>query len=606
MHKTRRGGSARILVTLSALSAIGIILGKFLAFNVTEFMRFSLENITIILSGILFGPLYGAAVGAVQDVVGCIAVGYTINPIITLGSSAIGAISGLVYSRVKRFPHPLAIVLAIAPAHLIGSVVIKTVGLSVYYSYPFVITLLWRILNYTIVGVVEVFLLITLLKSKQLLVQINKIVPFSPNAKFTSLTDATSYAKNASGVFSKPGLERVEHLLKKVGSPEEKLKVVHVTGTNGKGSFIAMLVSILKAAGLKVGSFTSPYLINMNESIRIGGEPIGEGELIQALERLRPIADGMDDKPTEFELLTAAAYLTLYEADIDLAVIECGMGARRDATNVITSPLLSVITGISVDHTSFLGATEREIAGEKAGVIKKGCPLLVGNVNGDALEVITASANELSAEIFTREEYTVKKLSLDGTVMDCAGIAGITLPLLGVHQPSNAALAITAARLLTKRFPTVTDGSITSGIAATKWHARFEILKKDPLFIFDGAHNLEGIRSAVESIKTYFDKKVVCITGVLADKEYELMADELSTVAAYAVTVTPSNPRALSAEEYADALSSHGISSVAKDTVAEAVSEALVIARKNGLSVVCFGSLYLYKEVSEAVKSTQI
>ena len=606
MHKTRRGGSARILVTLSALSAIGIILGKFLAFNVTEFMRFSLENITIILSGILFGPLYGAAVGAVQDVVGCIAVGYTINPIITLGSTAIGAIAGLVYSGAKRLPHPLAIVLSVAPAHLIGSVVIKTVGLSVYYSYPFVITLLWRVLNYAVVGAVEAFLLITLLKSKQLLAQINKIVPFSSSIKFTSLTDAASYTKNASGVFSKPGLERVEHLLKNVGSPEEKLKVVHVTGTNGKGSFIAMLVSILKAAGLKVGSFTSPYLINMNESIRIGGEPIGEGEMIQALERLRPIADGMDDKPTEFELLTAAAYLTLYEADIDLAVIECGMGARRDATNVITSPLLSVITGISVDHTSFLGATEREIAGEKAGVIKKGCPLLVGNVNGDALEVITASANELSAEIFTREEYKVKKLSLDGTVMDCAGIAGITLPLLGVHQPSNAALAITAARLLARRFPTVTDGSITSGIADTKWRARFEILKKDPIFIFDGAHNLEGIRSAVESIKTYFDKKVVCITGVLADKEYELMADELSTVAAYAVTVTPSNPRALSAKEYARVLTSHGISSVAKDTVTEAVKEALEIARKNGLSVVCLGSLYLYKEVSEAVKSTQI
>lgn len=606
MHKTRRGGSVRILVTLSALSAIGIILGKFLAFNVTEFMRFSLENTTIILSGILFGPIYGAAVGAVQDIVGCIAVGYTINPIITLGSTIIGAMSGFVYSKVKRLSSPFAIVLSIAPAHLIGSVIVKTVGLSVYYSYPFVITLLWRILNYTIVGVVEAILLITLLKSKQLLAQINKIIPITPTAKFTSVSDATSYTKSVSGVFSKPGLERVEILLKKIGSPEEKLKVVHVTGTNGKGSFIAMLVSILKASGLKVGSFTSPYLLNMNESIRICGEPISDAELVSVLERLRPIADAMADKPTEFELLTAAAYLIFHEAGVDLAIIECGMGARRDATNVITSPLLSVITGISVDHTSFLGATEREIASEKAGVIKKDCPLLIGSINGDALEVITSRANELGAEVFASEAYSVNSFSLGGTLMDCAGIESIKLSLLGVHQPKNAALSITAAKLLSKHFPAITNDCIKSGIADTEWQARFEMLRSDPIFIFDGAHNLEGIKSAVESIKTYFSDKIVCITGVLADKEYELMADELSIVAAYAVTVTPDNPRALSAEDYADVLSSRGITSAPKGTVTDAVNEALEVARKNGLAVVCLGSLYLYKDVSEAVKSTLI
>ena len=606
MHKTRRGGSVRVLVTLSALSAIGIILGKFLAFNVTEFMRFSLENTTIILSGILFGPIYGAAVGAVQDIVGCIAVGYTINPIITLGSTLIGATSGLVYSRAKRFSHPLAIVLTIATAHLIGSVIVKTVGLSIYYASPFVITLLWRTLNYIIVGSIESILLITLLKSKQLLAQINKITPFTSTLRFESMRDAASYTKNVSGVFSKPGLERVELLLKAVGSPEKKLKVVHVTGTNGKGSFIAFLVSILKAAGLKVGSFTSPYLLNMNESICIGGEPIKDGELISVLARLRPIADGMIDKPTEFELLTAAAYLTLHEAGVDIAVIECGMGAMRDATNVITSPLLSVITGISVDHTAFLGSTEREIAGEKAGIIKKGCPLLIGSIDGDALEVITSRANELGAKIITSEVYSISSFSLDGTLMDCAGIEEIRLPLLGVHQPKNAALSITAAKLLSKHFPTITNDCIKSGIADTEWHGRFEILKSDPIFIFDGAHNLDGIRSAVESIKTYFTDKIVCITGVLADKEYELMADELSSVVAYAVTVTPDNPRALSGEDYAEVLASRGINSVAKTSVTDAVNEALDLARKNGLAVVCLGSLYLYKDVSEAVKLTLI
>ncbi|MBQ7343980.1 MAG: folate family ECF transporter S component [Clostridia bacterium] len=603
MKGRERRSSVRVLVTLSALSAIGIILGKFLAFNVTEFMRFSLENITIIFSGIVFGPVLGAVVGAVQDLVGCLAVGYTINPIITLGSALIGAVSGAVWLVAKRLSTPVRLGLSILSAHILGSVIVKSIGLAVFYSLPFDVTALWRLLNYTIVGTVEAFILYYLFKSKQLLSQINKITPFSLGVKFKSASEASAYVKNVSGVFSKPGLERVEALLEGVGDPERSLGVVHVTGTNGKGSFVAMLSSILTSSSLKVGTYTSPYLYEMRESIRIGGEPISEETMLSLLERLGNIADGMSDKPTEFELLTAAAYLAFSEAGVDVAIIECGMGARRDATNVIDSPLLSVITGISIDHTSFLGASEREIATEKSGVIKKDRPILFGRVGTDALEVITNRANELGAKVIRPDEPEIKSMALDGSVISVSNLESLHLALLGIPQPYNAALAVKAANVLSAHFPSVTEESIRQGISAVRWPARFELLSDNPIFIYDGAHNLEGITSAVESIKTYFGEKVICLTGVLADKEYERMADEIVKVSEQVITITPPNPRALAAEDYALTFKMRGVSAEAADSIESGVKKALAKARERGLPVVTLGSLYIYREVNEAVKN---
>ena len=604
MSKFRRGGSARLMVTLSFLSALGIILGKYLAFNLTEFMRFSLENITIIFTGIVFGPILGLAVGIVQDVVGCLAVGYTINPIITLGSAAVGLVSGYLYRLFKRMPSHIHLTLTVLLAHAVGSVFIKSVGLAVFYSLPFGATVLWRILNYVIVGALEIIVLTFLFKSKQLLSQINKITAFSPSGGFSSVSDAAAYAKAVSGVFSKPGLERVSELLSALGNPEDSVKVVHVTGTNGKGSFCAMLSSVLNASGLKVGSFNSPYLYEIRESIRIGGEPIGESEFISLMNRLTEIADKMADKPTEFELLTAAAYLCFKEAGVDVAVIECGMGGGKDATNVIGAPLLSVITGISIDHTAYLGDSTEKIAREKSGIIKSGSAVLVGKCDSEAMAVIqdVAESKRARMTVCTAPAHA-GAMTLDGSLISADGIDNVHLPLLGTHQLYNAALAIKAAVLLREHFPSLTDTAIKEGIASTKWSGRFEILSRDPIFIFDGAHNLDGVRSAVNSIKTYFNGKVVCLTGVLRDKEYEAMADELSEVVSHAVTITPDNPRALDAKEYADTLSARSISVSVANSVTAGVKAALHLAQHESAAVVCLGSLYLYREVSEAVKS---
>lgn len=603
MKKIRRGEAVRVLVALSALSAIGIILGKFLAFNLTEFMRFSLENTTIIFSGIVFGPISGLVVGAVQDLVGCLAVGYTINPIITLGSAMIGGISGCVFRLTKKLSPTVRIGISVAAAHLLGSVTVKSIGLAIFYSLPFTVTALWRLLNYAIVGAVEVVLLGFILKSKQMCSQINKITPFSLHDKFKSQDEAKEYARSVSGVFSKPGLERVSKLLASLGNPERELKVVHVTGTNGKGSFVAMLSSILGECGLKVGSFTSPYLYEMRESIRIGGEVIDEESFLSLFERLRPIADAAMDKPTEFELLTAAAYLAFKEARVDVAIVECGMGARRDATNVIEHPLLSVITGISIDHTSYLGESEEAIAKEKSGVIKKDRPVLVGRVGDEAFRIISEAASELGSKIIRPDEPKIEDMTLDGTVLSVSNIEKVHLPLLGVHQPYNAALAIKAAKVLSVHFPTVTEESIRQGMPSVRWPARFELLSDNPIFIYDGAHNLDGVINAVESIKTYFAGKVICLSGVLRDKEYERMADEITKIADSVITITPQNPRALAAEDYALTFKMRGVKTEAADSIESGVKKALAKARESDLPVVALGSLYIYREVKETLKN---
>ena len=601
MRKIRRNRSTGVLVMLSALAAIGVLLGRFVKLDIGVFMRFSLETITIVFSGIVFGPILGATVGIVQDLIGCVVNGYSVILIITLGCALIGAISGIMFRLLKKLPYTVKIALSTVSGHLVGSVIIKTIGLATRYGLNFGVTLAWRSLNYVIIGAAETVLLCFLLKNKQLLTQINRITAFSTNVRFKSSDEATAYAKNVSGVFSKPGLERVTALLNAVGSPEKNIKAVHVTGTNGKGSTSAMLTSILKASGLKVGSFNSPYLVKMRESIRINGRHISKGELVNLLDRLSKVADAMEDKPTEFELLTAAAYLKFAEEKVDIAVIECGMGAIRDATNVITAPLCSVITGIALDHTAFLGASLIDIAREKAGVIKYGAPLVLGEAEGEALDYLTAEAERFCAPIFTPDPFKVKRMTLDGTIGDCGSYTNVRISLLGVHQTKNASVAIKTAEILSRYFPEITEAAIKRGLSDTVWHGRFEIIDRNPVFIFDGAHNLDGVKSAVKSIKTYFNGKVICLSGVLRDKDFDAMAKEIATVCDTVVTVTPDSKRALAAEDYARALSSHVKNTYPARSIADGVKMARQLAKEQSLPIICLGSLYLYKDIVKEI-----
>lgn len=421
-------------------------------------------------------------------------------------------------------------------------------------------------------------------------------------------TEALEYIHSISWTFCKPGLERIGELCQKLGNPEKKLKFVHVAGTNGKGSFCSMLSSILVAEGYKVGLYTSPYIKVFNERMRVNGENIPNGKLAELTERVKPIADAMMDRPTEFELITAIAFLYFAEEKCDIVVLEAGMGGRLDSTNIIDTSILSVITGISLDHTAFLGDTVEKIAAEKAGIIKDGIPLLFGGEDESAARVISGVALERKADFFRPDYKQIKNLysTIRGTTFEYKG-KGVKLNLLGLYQPRNASLVLEAVEILKKTGMQISDSAVAQGLENARWPARFEIINHLPLMIFDGAHNPEGIASAVESIKHYFSKeKVIVVSGVLRDKDYNYIAGRLSEIAAFAYTITPDNKRALPAEDFASLLSSLGVESTPNESIGEALGKAVRRADKTGQPIVCLGSLYTYVDVTAELEKLDI
>ena len=386
-----------------------------------------------------------------------------------------------------------------------------------------------------------------------------------------------------------------------LGDPQKELKFIHVAGTNGKGSFCSMLDSILRRAGYRTGMFTSPYIKYFNERICFDGAPISDEELAEVTSYVRPFADSMEEKPTEFELITAIGFEYFRRRGCDVVILETGMGGRLDSTNIIEAPLLSVITGIALDHTAYLGDTIEKIAYEKAGIIKKDCPALFGGNDESALSVIRDYADEVGAPLYVTDRGSIRNVrtTLDGTSFDFEELSDIRLGLLGLYQPYNAANVKTAVDILNKtgamRIP---PEAVYKGFSEARWHARFELIGTDPTVIYDGAHNPEGIAAAVRSIKAYFpDKKVYVLSGVMKDKDYNCIAADLSTVASRAFTVTPDNPRALDARDYASVLSTHGINAAPFDTLEDGLSSALDAARSNDTPLVCLGSLYMYSEL---------
>lgn len=417
--------------------------------------------------------------------------------------------------------------------------------------------------------------------------------------------EALEYIHSINWQFCKPGLERVSRLCAALGNPHLRLRVIHVAGTNGKGSFCAMLDSVLRAQGYRVGLFTSPYILDFCERMRIDGENIPKDELCSLMEEIKPFADKMEDKPTEFELITALAFLYFAKHDCDFVILECGLGGRLDATNIIKAPLLSVITGIALDHTAILGDTHEKIAAEKAGIIKEKAPVLWCGKNADAEKVIKETAQKHACPFFKvdHEELSVKKMTLCGTELDFGKHKDITLSLLGTYQPRNASNVLCAIDILRNMGIQISDEAIKHGLSQVVWHARFELLCKEPVILADGGHNPEGIDCALESIKQYFpNQKVAMITGVMADKDYEYMAKKMALVAEKVFCVTSANPRALDSEKFAAVFEKLGVDSVSCGTVQNAVKEAISLAKNTKLPIVCLGSLYTYGEIAKQIK----
>ncbi len=410
---------------------------------------------------------------------------------------------------------------------------------------------------------------------------------------------------------SRPGLSRISELLAGLGNPEDKLKYVHVGGTNGKGSFCSMLSSVLCEAGLKVGLFTSPYIEYFEERIMINGTPIDRDALARFTEEASRIADKMADPPTEFELITAIGLLYFAHEKCDIVVLEVGLGGRLDATNIIKTPVLDVITGIALDHTAILGNTVTEIALEKAGIIKSGTPVLIGsataeNDRADVDSVIREKAAECGSRVYSTDlsALSVSNSSIDGSTLDYKSHRNIKIPLLSLYQPKNAANVLEAVDMLRELGYEISEDAVIRGMKKTKWKARFEKLCDEPLIFFDGSHNPQGVAETVRSIKHYFGKeKLVLLTGVMADKDYTDMAKMLSDVVCETFTLTPANPRSLTSDELAELYRNIGVRAHAYKTAKEAVKAATDAARAQGKPVLCAGSLYMYSEIKEALKS---
>ncbi|MEG1017676.1 MAG: folylpolyglutamate synthase/dihydrofolate synthase family protein [Oscillospiraceae bacterium] len=401
---------------------------------------------------------------------------------------------------------------------------------------------------------------------------------------------------------SKLGLERISELLHLLGDPQDELSVIHVAGTNGKGSVCAMLSYILKEAGYKTGLYISPYITDFNERMQIDNVPIGESELCELTESVRAAVVKMDCAPTEFEIVCAIAFLYFRNNDCDIVVLEVGMGGRLDATNVVKAPLVSVLTAIDYDHMQYLGDTLEAIAGEKAGIIKEGCPAVSYEQPKGVLDVFRKKCGE-EESLFSVCDFSKlceKSSDINGQTFDYKEYKSMFLPLLGEHQQRNAALVLETVKVLKERNMIVSEDAVRKGLAAVTWPARFEVLCREPMFVLDGGHNPHGVRCAVAAVKRYFAKeRVIVLVGVLADKNYEEMLELFDDVAGEYVAVTVPNPRALPAAELAKALEKYGRPVKAFDDVAKAVDFCLDLAKEKNCPVLAAGSLYMSGEIRE-------
>lgn len=405
----------------------------------------------------------------------------------------------------------------------------------------------------------------------------------------------------------KPGLERISELLNRLGNPQDKLKFVHVAGTNGKGTACTLISNVLAAAGYKTGLYTSPYIMDFRERFRINGEMISKNELSCLTERVSKVVDEMKQENliiTEFEFITALAFLWYFEQKCDIVVLEVGLGGRFDATNIINSPLVSLIMSISLDHTAILGDTVEKIAYEKCGIIKSHSHAVVyANQPDGVIDVIKNFAEEHKASLTIADDSAIKLIKTDikGSefIYFANGRFGINkeielfIPFIGEHQLRNASAALEALNVLYQQGYKITEDSLRTGFRTSAFYARLELVRENPIVLLDGAHNPGGAKALADSIKKYLSgKKKILIMGMLADKDFETAVSYIAPNFDKAYTLTPDNPRALPSAELAKIVGKYCNDVTALSDYHEAYQLAVSDAGNEGAVVIC-GSLYL-------------
>lgn len=410
---------------------------------------------------------------------------------------------------------------------------------------------------------------------------------------------------------SKLGLERMESLCKSLDHPEDKIRVIHVAGTNGKGSVCRYIYEVLRAHGYKVGIFTSPYIGDFRERIEANDELISVEDLERLTGKVMAAASALTsengDSPTEFEVVTTIGLTWFAEQDLDFVVLEVGLGGRGDSTNIVKDPLVCVITQIALDHTDRLGETVEAIAAEKAGIIKPGCPIVSG-AEGPAAKVIARQAYALRAPLIdsSKIKYNITEKSISGyrfnTQIDGRRYDSIELSMTGAHQVQNAVTALCALeRLRSDKHITMDGEALHSGMKKARLSARFQVISTEPLVIFDGAHNPNGARALVDALTELLpEKKILFVPAILRDKAADEMLAIFAEIADAFIATQSVNERSLSSEELADKIRNVGGNVIAEE---KSASDAYRIAMEYASeydAVVFAGSLYMIGEIGEA------
>ncbi len=410
--------------------------------------------------------------------------------------------------------------------------------------------------------------------------------------------EALNYIHSTLRFGIKLGLDSIKTLLEMMGNPQDKLKCVHVAGTNGKGSTVTFISSILIEAGYKVGIYTSPSIERFNERIKVNSSEIEGEELARITAFVKEHVDVMISKhgiyPTEFEIVMAIAFQYFYEMKCDVVVLEVGLGGRFDATNVIKEPLVSVITTISYDHMDRLGDTLEKIAFEKAGIIKEGADVVVFPQNKEVIKVISDVCESRKATMHLVDFGTVKirDFSIDGQEFIYREWKSLYISLLGEHQVKNAVIALNTIELLGEKGYKISEESIKKGLLNARWPGRLEVLNKQPIFLIDGAHNGEGALALSNVLKSYFPgKKILFIVGALKDKDVRSIIEPTLPLASGYITVTPESPRALSSKDMADFVAQYCKNVLENDTIEGAIKVALGLVPSDGI-ICAYGSLY--------------
>ena len=424
--------------------------------------------------------------------------------------------------------------------------------------------------------------------------------------------EAMKYITEVGNFGSNYGLERTHKLLEYLGNPEKDLKLIHIAGTNGKGSTTSMITEILIGAGYKVGMYTSPFIEEFEERIQINGENIPKEKLAQLITKIKYAVDKVIEEgynhPTEFEIITVLMFLYFATEEVDFAVVEVGLGGRLDSTNVIT-PILSVITSISFDHTNLLGNTLEEIATEKAGIIKSGIPTVIYPQEEVAEIVISSKCQELDSKLYKINKEDAKLINIikEDKIYQQVKVKlddeyDVKLPLLGEHQILNLAVALKALEVIKDKAPKLNRESIVKSLATVRWNGRLEIMSNSPYVVIDGAHNIQGITQLDKNIKKYFEyKDMYLILGILADKDVEDMVKVITPKAKKVFTVTPNSMRAETAEELMNEVKKYNESCEAYNDYKNAFEDALKLCKKDDLLLIS-GSLYMIGEMRGIIK----